>query len=148
MDIKTTENVLARIQENAPLSFIRNFTRNKEGTGFILSYLYVHKDKTVYSKDLARDCRLSTARIAAALNNLEEGGFIERKTCSTDKRKTLVNLTNKGEEKCKKLKEDMLGFCGKVIDEVGLDRVNEYIALCKEINEAALEILGKEKCNV
>lgn len=148
MDIKTTENVMARIQENAPLSFMKNFRRNKEGTGFILSYLYVHKDKAIYSKDLARDCRLSTARIAAALNGLEEDGYIERKTCSTDKRKTLVKLTEKGEEKCNKLKTDMIMFCGKVIDEVGLDKVNEYITLCKEINEAALAILGKEKCNV
>ena len=148
MDIKTTENVMARIQENAPLSFMMKFRRNKEGTGFILSYLYIHKDKTIYSKDLARDCRLSTARIAAALNGLEEDGYIERKTCSTDKRKTLVKLTAKGEDKCNKLKEEMLGFCGKVIDEVGLNRVNEYITLCKEINDAALAILGKEKCNV
>ena len=148
MDIKTTESVMARIQENAPLSFMKSFRKNKEGTGFILSYLYIHKEQTVYSKDLARDCRLSTARIAAALKGLEEDGYIQRETCRTDKRKTLVKLTEKGEEKCNKLKEDMLGFCGKVIEEIGLDRVNEYIALCKDINDAALKILGKEKCNV
>ncbi|MCQ2799285.1 MAG: transcriptional regulator [Bacilli bacterium] len=148
MDIKTTETVISKIQENAPLLFMKKFMKNKEGTGFIISYLYCHKDKTVYSKDLACNSGLSTARIAVALNSLEEAGCIERKTCSEDKRKTVVYLTDKGIEQFNKFKEETLSFCGKVIDELGIEKVNEYIALCKDINEAVLKIYGKEKCNV
>ena len=117
MDNKTTESIIAKIQENAPLHFMKKMKKDREGTGFILSYLYCHKDKAVYSKDLATDCRLSTARIAAALNGLEESGLIERTDCPEDKRKTLVKLTESGIEKCIQLKEEMYTFCGKVIED-------------------------------
>jgi len=148
MDVKTTENMLAKIQENAPFSILDKLKKNNEGAGFILNYLNRHKEQTVYSKDLAQESGVSTARIAAALCALEKGGLIERKACKDDKRKTIVKLTEKGFAKCESIEKEIVVFFGKIIEKVGYEKCNEYVDLCKEINDAAIEVLEEEESNV
>lgn len=148
MDTKTTENLLIKIQENIPFSVLNKLKKNNEGAGFILKYLKCHKDQTVYSKDLSLGSGVSTARIAAALYVLERDGYIERNVCKEDKRKTIVKLTEKGFAKCESIEKEILVFFGKIIEKVGYEKCNEYVDLCKEINDAALEVLEEEESNV
>ena len=74
--------------------YFNDFFRGKYA---ILKKLY-ESDEVVASGDLARDVGVSTARIAAALNTLEEERLITRVKSDEDGRITIINLTKEGEK--------------------------------------------------
>ena len=55
-----------------PYRCIKRINPNNEGVGFVMAYLYKNRDKTICAGDLAKALNVSTARVAAALNKLEE----------------------------------------------------------------------------
>lgn len=74
--------------------YFNDFFRGKYA---ILKKLY-ESDEVVASGDLARDVGVSTARIATALNTLEEERLITRVKSDEDGRITIINLTKEGEK--------------------------------------------------
>ncbi len=86
---------------------------------------------------LAKECRVSTARIAKALNQLEEQGIVVRKDDPRDGRRTLVSLTDKGRElveaKRREIDEDIKAF----LKELGADDTRELVRLLRRIGEIA-----------
>lgn len=58
--------------------------------------------------DLAREMKVSTARIAALLNKMEKKGLIISTPSSEDARKVNVEITSLGSESAEKMKAHML----------------------------------------
>ncbi len=73
-------------------SYFNDFFRGKYA---ILKRIY-EANSDVASGDLAKDIGVSTARIASALNTLEDDGMVERVKSDEDSRITIVNLTDTG----------------------------------------------------
>ena len=68
------------------------------GTSLALGYLMAHH-KMAHPKELGRGMAVSSARVAALLNHLEEQGLIRRTADPDDNRQTIVSLTAAGEER-------------------------------------------------
>ena len=68
------------------------------GEQFVLGFI-AHTEGSVIPSDISAAMGISTARIAAALNNLESKGLITRRIDMSDRRKILVELTEAGREK-------------------------------------------------
>lgn len=63
-----------------------------KGELFVLNYLMVHQDP-VHPKELSQQMMVSTARVAALLNRMEEEGLIVRLPDSRDNRQTIITPT-------------------------------------------------------
>ena len=66
-----------------------------KGELFVLNYLMVHQDP-VHPKELSQQMMVSTARVAALLNRMEEEGLIVRLPDSRDNRQTIITPTQFG----------------------------------------------------
>ena len=62
----------------------------------ILVTLSEAPDRTVRMRDLADLTRSSPSRLSHAVSRLEEAGWVERVSCSTDRRGAFAHLTDKG----------------------------------------------------
>lgn len=105
------------------------------GTGFVLAYLE-ESDGEVFAGDLARELRVSTARIAALLNKLENKELVERSRSASDARRTVVKITPKGIEYTAQIKEQILDKVEILLDKVGKEDMSEFLRICREITQA------------
>ena len=69
-----------------------------KGELFVLNYLMVHQDP-VHPKELSQQMMVSTARVAALLNRMEEEGLIVRLPDSRDNRQTIITPTQPADSK-------------------------------------------------
>ena len=72
---------------------------------WILSTLSKNIDKELTQKDICDILKLTAPSISITLTNLENEGLIERKKSTIDSRKTIISITEKGNNKselCKK----------------------------------------------
>ena len=119
----------------APQNWLGEFNR---GEFFILNYLYANGGSACPSK-MSNAMQTSTARIAAALNGLENKGWITREPDEEDRRKKLVLLTPKGAEYIKSCREKAYKKITKLLMELGEEDAAEYIRLTKKMVDIARE---------
>lgn len=105
------------------------------GTGFVLAYLEEAHGE-VFAGDLARELKVSTARIAALLNKLEEKGLVKRCRSARDARRTVVKITPKGTAYTAGIKEQILEKVEILFEKVGKEDLKEFIRICREITKA------------
>ena len=66
--------------------------------GTFLALQYLSHQKTVHPKELSQQMAVSSARIAALLNHMENEGLIVRSPDPNDNRQVTVSLTARGEQ--------------------------------------------------
>ena len=103
-----------------------------EGQMMIIRYLADHREG-VYPSDLINILGCGNSRIANALKELEKKGFVARFKCQNDKRKTLVQLTDKGREFAIERYHELEARITRIIDEIGKDKFSEFVSLSTEI---------------
>ena len=87
----------------------------------------------VTAGELSKELGVSTARIAAALNVLEQKGLITRKSDAIDKRKVYVQLTAPGQQSFLESQEAIVKLLTKVVDELGKEKIKEHIMIIAKI---------------
>ena len=105
------------------------------GTGFVLAYLKESRDEVI-AGDLAREMKVSTARIAALLNRLEEKGLVERSRSLHDARRTVVKITPKGIAYTDEIREQILDKVEILFEKVGKEDLWEFLRICAKITKA------------
>ncbi|MCD8372917.1 MAG: MarR family transcriptional regulator [Clostridia bacterium] len=92
---------------------------NLRGTYVILRAIK-NSEGEVVAGDIAKKLGISTARVAVALNMLDQKGYIKKARCESDARKTDVSITEKGLEILEEWQK-------KICDEIGvmLDKLTE-----------------------
>ena len=94
---------------------------------------------------LADACHVTSARIARALKQLEAQGLIVRTEDPEDGRRTLVSLTEKGQdvvaERKKRIGETMKEFC----KELGAEDTQELLRIMRRVAELAPEFQKQEE---
>ena len=101
--------------------------------------------KGVKVSDLAKAVRMTMPGVSRALAGLEEKGIIERRIDKSDRRNTLVFLTEDGYSKIREYKKRINKYFETVFERFGEeDRVAEVIELIGELSEIAQEELQKE----
>ena len=72
-----------------------------------------------YPTDLCRIMGVTTPRITIILNTMEKEGLIERVVSSSDRRRIIVTLTEKGKERIRKRDQENYLFFEKVYEKLG-----------------------------
>ena len=104
-----------------------------KGENVLLSYLREFKIST--PSILADVLDVTPARIAAILRSLEKKDFIFRGIDLEDKRRVVVELTEKGREFAEKLKSDIEEHSLALFDALGETDATEFLRLIKKISE-------------
>lgn len=126
---------LRKICSCTPKPLFHKVEEVDRGTGFVLAYLQ-ETDGEVFAGDLARELKVSTARIAALLNKLEDKGLVERSRSENDARRTVVKITPQGAAYTAEIKEQILDRVEVLFDKVGKKDLQEFLRICKEITQA------------
>lgn len=146
--IEMAKDYAVRFAELNRFQSLKKLNENYKGLGFLIGYLHMHRDTTVYAGDIARASCVSTARVAAALNKLEEQGVVMRATAGEDSRKTVVSLTDAGLAKAETVRDRMLAELADIIDSVGTEDMDEFLRIGQKINSAIEQIESKGEQHV
>ena len=132
----------AQIRRVSNLIFrkINQFSRAngvEQGTpmhGWIVEYLYAHRDAPVFQRDIERDFSITRSTVTNILQLMERKGYIERQSVPQDARLKMLVLTEKGRE-----------FHEKTM--LSLHQTDEFVAglLTEEENAELLRLLNKLK---
>jgi len=110
------------------------------GEPFILQALK-HHGSAALPGELSGTMEISSARMAVALNSLEDKGLIVREIDKTDRRRILVNLTSKGEETVIRHQQILLGKTAQALSELGERDAKEYLRITKRL----AQIMSQQK---
>ncbi len=119
----------------------KKVTDSMHGEQFILFFLSAHKDSAIPS-EIGREMGISSARIAAALNSLEEKGFITRRIDTDDRRKILVDLTESGRAEVEKQKREVKTAAANTLRYLGEHDARELIRIMKRLSEVTPDKFG------
>ncbi len=101
------------------------------GEQFVLAFVARH-DGSVIPGDISKEMGISSARVAAALNNLEAKGLISRSIDPCDRRRILVELTEAGRAQEEEHTKQIMGMVVRMLEDLG-----------EEDSVVFLRILGK-----
>lgn len=107
-------------------------TKLVKGELFVLNFLATHK-KSVYPKDISREMVVSTARIAAILNQMEDKKWITRTADPEDNRQILVTLTEEGYKVIEQQRERIIESVMEMFEKLGPEDSAEFLRIQKRI---------------
>lgn len=108
-----------------------------QGESGVLLYL-LNSNSNVSQSELSENLGVTMPRIVAVINTLQKKELIEKNVDSTDKRKSIISITNKGKDNIIKKKKDAIKFIENVIKELDEQEIEQYIAISKKIEKILL----------
>ena len=102
------------------------------GEHFVLNYLLPHYGQA-HPTDLRRHMVVSTARIAALLNRMEEKGLISRLPDPLDTRQIIVSLSPKGEKAIEAFRKKVIQATARMLELLGPDDSQEFLRLQRKL---------------
>lgn len=144
-DICTMDKKMTRLAVRRNNYF---FGQDKNSVGEMLDLLSSIKGDA-HPTDLCRMMGVSTPRITVILNKMEEDGLIERALSSTDRRRIIVRLTEKGQERVRNRDQESYYYFEKVFEKLGQKDTEALLrslqAMEEVYEEAYTEILQSRK---
>lgn len=134
-ELMALQAALHRLPMNAEIS------RMASGELFVLYHLLTH-DGQASPKELSREMMVSTARVAALLNNMESKSLVRRFPDPADSRKVIVALTEEGRELVERGRARVLSMLSRVLESIGPEDTLELIRIQKKL----LECLAPRNC--
>ena len=103
------------------------------GEHFVLNYLLTHYGQA-HPTDLSRHMVVSTARIAALLNRMEEKGLISRLARPLAyNRQIIVSLSPKGEKAIEAFRKKVIQATARMLELLGPDDSQEFLRLQRKL---------------
>ena len=130
--------LLQKLSQCRLAAFFNDVDLLQKGSCFVLAYLK-QSNEEVIAGDLAKELRVSTARIAVLLKKMEKNGLILRYNSASDARKTVVKITPKGTAYADQVREQLLSKAELLIEKVGKQDLDELIRIFWKI-KAALDV--------
>jgi len=103
-----------------------------QGGTFILQYL-LDRNEAVLPNEISSEMEISTSRIAAALNNLEQKRLINREINKNDRRQILVTLTTEGKELAEKQRQEVETHISHMLQGLGEHDAMEFVRILNKI---------------
>lgn len=116
----------------------KHLSESMQGEHFILFYVSKHQGDATPS-EISQAMGISTARIAAALNNLENKGLVTRTIDVNDRRRILIRLTDAGQDHVKQHHEMVMGITTKMLEYLGEDDAKELLRIIRKLSARAPE---------
>lgn len=101
----------------------------------------VAHDGWVTNGQIARRLAMSTGGVTPALDRLERGGLLQRKPNPSDRRSSIVSVTDRGHEALRELGDAVAAHLRAVIDELDpatRDVVLRFLLAAHDAHEAAI----------
>lgn len=99
-----------------------------KGGPFIIQYLYDHGG-VVLPNEISSAMMISSARVAAVLNNLEGKELITREIDKSDRRRILVSLTDKGKAAAEGHRRDVKKGVSQMLERIGKEDSTELVRI-------------------
>ena len=114
----------------------------KEGHGpgrplpreFVLSILMDNGNAGMRQKDLAGKLGIGPAAMSEAIDKLEDNGYIERRVDETDRRATLIFLTEKGEARANEVRDQREHRFDRIFGDLTAEEKEQLLTLLKKMN--------------
>ncbi len=140
--MKEIANQFVKIMQNIYVNQKKVFSINIRGEYSILLYLDKNSKKEVTPGKISEDLNISTARVAASLNSLENKDYLTREIDKDDRRKIIIKMTTSGKEVANKLKEEHLNYLIKIFNCFDKNEITEIMRLTTKL-DSILTNLGK-----
>lgn len=131
------KEVIALLQEFSsihPLEFLQKIDVQSMGISNVLCFL-MRADHEVSAGEISEYMNVSTARVAVLLKKMSDKGFIEKHTDPSDARRVLVAITDSGKALFQEQQREILLYSGAVVDHFGVDKIQEFIGICRQIRD-------------
>lgn len=128
--------VFSNIIEAQPSELFRLIDGAREGIGRVLSLL---EESALTAGEISEKTGVSTARVAVLLRKLVKKDYVTKSTDEHDARVTVVTLTDSGRSAISAMRAEMRSHIAMLIDELGADKLDEFIKLANEIKSVADE---------
>lgn len=99
---------------------------------------------------ISKYCNMNKGAVARSLKNLEDKGFITRKTDENNRRQNIISLTNEGEKITEKTQKTFENWEKEILNELDDETIDYLKIILKKISIQSIEInkeLKKEKNN-
>lgn len=117
----------------------RNINEGMRGEGFVMQYV-IARSCPVQPSEISSFMDISTARVAVALKNLERKGLITRRIDESDRRRILVELTDKGKGFAKEKQMHMLLHTTQLLERLGEKDATEFVRLLDRVADIMAEL--------
>jgi len=109
--------------------------RSLRGEMFVL--MSVARHGRVFPNQISGEMDISTARIAAVLNSLENKGLITRQIDKADRRQIIVELTPTGHAMAEANGQKVLDMTVRMLEALGPDDASELVRIWGRLSEVA-----------
>lgn len=116
----------------AQITHTSTITNTQRGENFVLSYLAKHQNQA-YPKELSKALGVSSARVAAILNQLETKGMIRRQADPTNKRQAIILLLEPGLQQKQKNADHFMAETIPFLQALGPEDAQAYLRIQKKI---------------
>lgn len=100
---------------------------------FLLLKILRNKRKAMAAGELSSKMKVSSARMAAMLNNLSQKGYIKKEKTEDDGRKTIVTITKDGQNALAKREGKVVGLIDKLIKKLSSKDIKNLLDICKKL---------------
>jgi len=115
------------------------------GESFVLFYLWQHA-ASIPPSDLSAAMNVSTARVATALNSLENKGLVTRRINTDDRRMILVDLTEQGRCLAEQRHADILDHTTRMFEQLGEHDAVEFVRIWERLAQIMPDVAGTPPC--
>jgi len=105
-----------------------------QGEAFVLRYIMMQSGDVIPS-EISGEMGVSSARIATALNSLENKGLITRQIDLSDRRKIIVGITPEGKALAERQRQAVITGASKMLTLLGEQDAKEYIRIMGRLAE-------------
>lgn len=100
---------------------------------FLLLKILRNKRKAMAAGELSSKMKVSSARMAAMLNNLSQKGYIKKEKTEDDGRKTFVTITKDGQNALAKREGKVVGLIDKLLKKLSSKDIKNLLDICKKL---------------
>ena len=112
----------------------RRIDESMRGESFVIFFLS-QRHGTTQPSDISAAMGVSTARIASALNALEDKGLVTRRIDPGDRRRILVDLTPAGLQLAQSQRQEMLNHTIRLFEYLGDNDAQEFVRIWGRLAE-------------
>jgi len=135
LDYGELANEFVRNMQSARMSGLsKQFSEGFRGETFVLFFIMKMGGRTVPG-NISSSVGVSSARIAAALNNLEDKGLVTREIDSEDRRKIIVELTPKGRDYVEEEQRKQIEKIKNIFISLGENDAKELVRIVGRLGE-------------
>ena len=140
--------LLQNIQAFHKAQHQKNIKDRLQGEALVLNYIE-HCQNVVVPREISSTMGVSSARVAAILNNLEGKGLITREINRDDRRNIIVKLTDAGRNIAIESKQEFIQIITDMLTLLGEQDAKEYVRimgrLAEEISKANFICISNER---